>query len=227
MRASPGSPSDLFTAQLGQSRDQRSPLASVEAGVCGLLRGPKVPELVVGDRPRGVWPHHFPLPGTERCHPRAVPEGSSVERLSSESRGTSQSRAGTGGLSSEQRPEVSARLFEAGFVVCLGDWSSQACGRFPAVGAVAPPLSLTRHKVPPAGDPGATTGRIAFPGSTARGQELDAQSEQVGYGSRQSGVVTTSLLSRNPLPVPRGLRLPRQFHLEFQEENPIHRLSAV
>ena len=125
-------------------------------------------------------PHHFPLPGTERCHPRAVPEGSSTERLSSEFRGTSQSRAGTGGLSSEQRPEVSARLFEAGFVVCLGDRSPQACGRSPTVGTVAPPLSLTRHKVPPAGDPEATTGRIAFPGSTARGQEPDAQSVQLG-----------------------------------------------
>ena len=111
MRASPGSPADPFTAQLGQSRDQRSLLASVEAGVCGLLRGPKVLERVVGNRPRGVVTPPLSLARHQKVPPQAVPEGSSVERLSSEIRGTSHSRAGTGGLSSEQRPEVSARQF--------------------------------------------------------------------------------------------------------------------
>ena len=76
-----------------------------------MLRGPKAPELVVGDRPRGFVTPPLSLARHQKVPPQAVPEGSSVERLSSEIRGTSHSRAGAGGLSSEQRPEVSARQF--------------------------------------------------------------------------------------------------------------------
>ena len=72
MRASPGSPADPLPAQLGQSRDRRSLLASsrqVFVVCCGDQRFPGLRS----ETDRGVLhPHLVPLPGTEGCHPEAV-----------------------------------------------------------------------------------------------------------------------------------------------------------
>ena len=71
VRASPGSPADPLPAQLGQSRDRRSLLASSRQVFVVSCGDQKFPGLR-SETDRGVLhPHLVPLPGTDVCHPEA------------------------------------------------------------------------------------------------------------------------------------------------------------